>query len=750
MRWLRGALSLIAAMATGLLFAAAPAAAVVTTVGEATIGLQPRNGTGARDGFILAKTPKEEPFNEATTFSNPAGNPVLHGTDTYVIYWDPTGGYYHKEWERLIDGFMRGLGEGSGTLSDVFAVDTQYTDRTNVPASYATTFRGSYTDVDPYPKAGCTDPDPLEDGLLIEETNALSCLTNSQLQAELKTFIADHKLPTGMGSVFYLMTPPGVTVCVDSAATHCSDYPEGASPSEESYKNSFCSYHSDINPDKVAGGDANTIVYGVIPWTAGGLGDWYLPESDQTNASACQDGGFDPSANPAETHEEVKKETKTEEEAYEKADEVEKRALKEKHEHEGPHPEEPNQIIGKRGEDGFYDTGLADLIINQLAVEQQNIVTDPLLNGWQDALKNEATDECRNFFDGGPLSGSSAVEQYTLAGTLGNQTLSGHSYYLNSAFNLSALKLRYSGIPCIDQVNLVPSFTSPNPVNAGDVVGFDGMESDVELATRTDYSATGTPQTSYATYSWNFGDGSPEVTGYAPGAPSVNSPEDSPCEAPWLSPCAASTFHSYQYGGTYNVTLKITDVGGNTASITQSITVIGPPKPESPGSSGSGSSSGSGAAAGSTASTGSTTGAATGKAPVSSPVPAPVATAAILSRTLKTATRKGLLVSYSVNEQVAGHFEVLLSKAIAHRLGISGPAATGLPAGSAPEVVIARATLVTTKGGRSVYDIHFSTRTQSRLRRLHKVSLTLLMAVRNASSESPTSTTVISTTTLVA
>jgi hypothetical protein len=127
-----------------------------------------------------------------------------------------------------------------------------------------------------------------------------------------------------------------------------------------------------------------------------------------------------------------------------------------------------------------------------------------------------------------------------------------------------------------------------------------------------------------------------------------------------------------------------------------------------------------------------------------------VAAAAIISRSLGTATRKGLVVRYSVNEQVAGHFEVLLSSAIAKRLGIAGALATGLPAGSTPETVIARATLVTTKGGRSAVHIVFSKRTAARLRHLHSVSLTLLLAVRNASAGSPTSTTVITTTTLKA
>ena len=127
----------------------------------------------------------------------------------------------------------------------MFAVDTQYTDRTNVPASYNITFRGAFDDTDAYPKAGCVDPHPLKPGRL-EAPQALDCLTNAQVQEELKSFIADHNLPKGMGSIFYLLTPPGVTMCLDGAATHCSDFEEG---SEASYEHSFCSYHADINPD---------------------------------------------------------------------------------------------------------------------------------------------------------------------------------------------------------------------------------------------------------------------------------------------------------------------------------------------------------------------------------------------------------------------------------------------------------------------------------------------------------------------
>ena len=79
--------------------------------------------------------------------------------------------------------------------------------------------------------------------------------------------------------------------------------------------------------------------------------------------------------------------------------------------------------------------------------------------------------------------------------------------------------------------------------------------------TSVNFSGSGStdPQWQALTYAWNFGDGSAPVSGSAPGAPA--------CEVPWLTPCAASVFHSYQYGGVYSVTLTVRDVGGNIASV---------------------------------------------------------------------------------------------------------------------------------------------------------------------------------------
>lgn len=724
-----------AVAATATLGFSAPAQAVVASVptegGTTVVGLQPRNDESIGTSAALA-----------STFANPHGNPVVNSSSVYAIFWDPKG-RYDGDWQETITDYLERFGTASGSFANVLTVDEQYTDEANESAGHNLTFRGAFPDTEPYPEHGnCVDPHPMA---LVDR---ITCLTDKQVRQQLEHFIGTHELKKGMSTVFYILTPPGVTVCLDAGGPsgHCSD---SLGKGTESYENSFCSYHSDISPENPVSGNANTILYAMIPWTAGGLGDGDLAQADRTPAYDCQDGGFNPASTPEiEEPEHAKKKTEKEITEDEHLGPEEKKKLEEKEALEGPHEEEPNETTTTRSGDGWYDGGLADLIINQIAVEQQNTVTDPLLDAWQDEDHNESTDECRNFFATGAIGGSVSTSEFSGAGSLFNTTFGDGNYYLNTAFDLAALKLPYPGpsLRCLGGINQRPEFTAPNPVNAGDLVGFDGMESYITLNAGTRFLPDGEEEVAYPLFTWNFGDGTPTVTGYAPGGPTLNSPSAFTCNSPWAEPCAAGTFHSYQYGGTYKVTLTATDVGGNTVSVTHEITVDGPepPKPPAPpappasssGSSGSGSGSSSSTAGGTSGSGGSHGGAT---------VPGPVAEAAASNNSLPQALRRGLLVNYSVNEQVAGHFEVLLNAQVARGLGVKGQVAAGLPAGTPASLVIGQAILVTTKGGHSTVRIKFSKQTAKRLHRVHSVSLMLRLVVHNAASQNPQSATVLTT-----
>src|SRR2546421_2922686 len=199
----------------------------------------------------------------------------------------------------------------------------------------------------------------------------------------------------------------------------------------------------------------------------------------------CSIGAAGRGARPGEllVKEKVHARTSKEEEEFAKKSPQEKREQEEAEAlgRQGPHAQQPNQLGGAFDLDGDHDEGLADLVINQIAVEQQNMVTDPLMNAWQDSQGREATDECRNFFLPIRNGSAQAASPWTGAGTLSDQLLGTRYYHLNTALNMAAYRLPYPHIGCPTGVNLLPQFTAPNAVNSGELAGFDGMESTITL-----------------------------------------------------------------------------------------------------------------------------------------------------------------------------------------------------------------------------------------------------------------------------
>jgi PKD domain len=366
----------------------------------------------------------------------------------------------------------------------------------------------------------------------------------------------------------------------------------------------------------------------------------------------------------------------------------------------------------------------ANVLVNNIAAEEVAMVTDPTLNGWHETngTHEEVTDKCRNEFKGGQFTEGSPEDT--------NQTIAGTTYYVNDEYDQAALFDGYPARPCLNEVKDEPKFTSTSPIRSGDVATFNATSSYVDLGVDK--------------YNWSFGDGTSTEVNCAGRTPTYGV---LPAECTTSSGAGnpnpvASVAHAYTYGGEYEVTLTITDGGGNVASTTHVIDVSGTPAP-SPGSK-EGSSSGSDTTAGGAA----TTAAPAPGATPGSTAPAKVvaATQSVASRRLSAALKEGIVVHYSVSEQVAGRFEVLLSSSIARRIGLRGTSATGLAKGTPAQTVIAKAILVTTKGGRSTYKIKFDKSTAAKLRKLGKVTLMIRLVVHNASS--PTATTVLDTVSL--
>jgi PKD domain len=563
------------------------------------------------------------------------GGPVLHASAPYAIFWDPhttMGGY-----AGIAQHFLESLSDESGALTNGFDVASQYADAGG-KAAYQSTFRGAYTDTDPFPSTGnCSEA-------------GSPCLTDAQIRAELAKAIESLGLPTGVNPeggptpTYFIFTPSAATVCLEGSGEsgHCSD---------KAATEPLCSYHSSMTVNSA------TVAYAVEPLA---------------KRSGCQDG------------------TGT--------------------------VEEPNAFLYG----GLHAPGV-NVLLNDVATQQIAMATDPLLNGWRQAGSPgaEVTDPCRNEFS--PSTGTPPE--------LSNGSIGGTTYYLNDVYNQAALKEGYPATPCLNTVTNEPKFTATSPVRSGDVVTFNTTSSYIDLGV--------------ASYHWSFGDGTGTEANCENRIP-TNGFEPRECTGTSgtnITNPVASTQHVYQYGGTYTVTLSVVDGGGNAASVSHNVTVSGPTAPAtSQGGSSTSSSSGSSAPAGTTAGTSQTSGAGTTPAAGGSPSSATpiVATAKVASRSLATALRRGLAVNYTVDRQVAGRFEVLLATSLAHRVGLHGPAATALAAGTPGQVVIAKAVLVTAKGGHGTYRIIFSKTTAARLRKLHHVSLTVRMVVHSATSAGAT------------
>ena len=211
--------------------------------------------------------------------------------------------------------------------------------------------------------------------------------------------------------------------------------------------------------------------------------------------------------------------------------------------------------------------------------------------------------------------GSSSASPRTNAGNLFNQEYAERRYYLNDAFNLAAeLFSRIPGVPCMNGISLEPRFTAPSPVNAGETVGFDGMESNITLERRGQLPRGGAGR--------ELRDLPVELRRRHRRSERLRARRADLRNA-LAQPLRRQRVPLLPYGGTYHVTLTVTDVGGHGRR--QPRSSPGRRRPRPPPAT-----------------------ARAGQAPrcrsrSNGIVPPPIAAAAIISHSLKKALHKGLL-----------------------------------------------------------------------------------------------------------
>ena len=181
------------------------------------------------------------------------------GATVKEVFWDGNGAFpfsYRGELRNYI------IDLSNGGPTDVFSVDSEYSQTVNgqrVPIQNPIENGPAANDTDPFPANGCTPA-----------TGYTACITDAQLQAELTTYLAAHKLPEDLAHIYPVLLPPGVET-VDgtgaAAVTSASDY---------------CGYHNDFAPP--SGG---VVLYTDEPYPPlNGCGTGQAPNGDAEADSA--------------------------------------------------------------------------------------------------------------------------------------------------------------------------------------------------------------------------------------------------------------------------------------------------------------------------------------------------------------------------------------------------------------------------------------------------------------------------------
>ena len=301
-------------------------------------------------------------------------------------------------------------------------------------------------------------------------------------------------------------------------------------------------------------------------------------------------------------------------------------------------PADPNPAI---------DAGIR--LVNPLSQGQIAAIVNPSLNGWVANDGSEINDNDGCIPDG-------ATHDKVIVGSSAQ-----NPYYLQPEFNNAGVIDTDPYVPaCALGVTLAPTFVVPSPVDQGDVVQFDGSVTDSTLIV---------PQ---AGYQWNFGDGT--------------------------TASGASKEHTYAKGGTYTVKLTVTDRGGNMASISQTVVVLGADGKPVPSGSSSNSSH-----------------------------PGLHARIQLMPQSLRAVLREGVAMQLSSNEAAAGVVTLSISRGAARRAHIR--------AGRGPTVTIARGTIAGIKAGTENLRLRLSQATAAKLARAGHTALTIRLALVAASGD---------------
>jgi hypothetical protein len=254
-------LAMVAAGLAALLTTALGASASQRTTPVARVGglglIAPHVGDRIVGHFRAPRTSSPAPAAAATipppnvrdnlTYN---GGPVMRTNTIYAIYWVPSGYSQASNYRSTVDGYFQAVAADSGQGSNVYSATTQYSDTTGSIA-YDSTFGGSAVDTDSFPTSGCT----LNSYTDFQAIGVTNCLSDSQLQSEIRSFADSKGWPHGPNTEFFLYTPKNVGSCLPDSHS---------STGQDCSYTEYCAYHSAF----FNGGEnpSNEYIYANMPW----------------------------------------------------------------------------------------------------------------------------------------------------------------------------------------------------------------------------------------------------------------------------------------------------------------------------------------------------------------------------------------------------------------------------------------------------------------------------------------------------
>ncbi len=659
------------------------------------------SGASCTDPFLASDLGGPTLPSEALCYR---GGAVIHKNETFALTWDQQRSYWSQT-RGYVEQFLRDVADSSGSLGTPFAVSTQYADAGG-RAQNASVFGGGCIDYGvtggsaceygnpsgtghDFPSSGCpVTGDSFVTPTLVTMNNA--CLTDAQLQSEVSTMVTQTgilgRIQPGYTPLVTLLMPPRVDVCLDAAGKLCSvngnltppppgvassntsagRIPQGTyrvvvtydmSGNESAPSSSQTVTVTDNNSQNsqitISSPPAATGATGWYAYVTGTNGNRYTLQGGGSSTAIGTDltltsltsGGATPPVDEAfcSYHSQVNvggTEVSYVVQPWSAGTECD--------EPDAPQiPQFPTPLE--------MAVGVGQRLVSPLSQAELAAITDPGLNSWAGQNGTEIEDNT------GCIPEANQLDKITVGSSGQNP------YYLqregNNAAYLEFDPSTYFG--CAPVVDLGPQFVAPSAVDAGDVVQFDGSSTDSTLIV---------PNHGYA---WNFGDGT-TATG-----PSV--------------------VHTFTKGGTFTVTLTVTDRGGNTNTLSQTIQVLGPD----------------GQPAGSAPST--PPAPATGGGSGSTSGPALNVHLQMLPQSLKSVLSKGIAVRVSSNRAANGIATVWITRATARKAHIN--------TGRAAVVRIGLGTVSSITNGTVTLRLHLSPTVIKKLRHLKHLTMTVRLAL---------------------